>query len=383
VDADPRSGRQHGHADAGIVHILNDGWFMEVTGWAFELAAPGANTFVALGFDPSEVNVPSTATVVGIANDREGRKQLEALVAGSRIAIFHSVSQKLAGILASAPPSVLRVWSGWGGDYYGSTYDHFAGQLGPRTRKLVHGAVRPTYWAGRALRALRVGPALHGAAKSSDVFSAPIPEDLAVFTSRFPKFAGRYSQLNYAIVEDSIVTPSGRDILLGNSASPTNNHLDVLERLSAQNLGGRRVIAPLSYGDPGYALSVARAGKEMLGDAFVPLMEFLPLDEYNEMLAGCGIVVMGHRRQEGLGNVLRALWQGSALVFDSRNPIVRHLRSHGVDVEVLDELGDGGFPDVGLSAQQRQARQLYLSDNWSRAAVLRNVRALVALAPSP
>lgn len=367
-----------------ILHILNDEWFMETTGWAFETAAPGSNTFVAVGFDPAPVSVPASASVVGVAHDAAGLKQLSSMIANSRVAIFHNVSPRIAGALGSAPASVLRVWSGWGGDYYGSTFDAYAGQLAPMTRKVVHGAVRPTFWIGRALRALRVGPVLRAAAGASDVFSAPVEEDLAVFQRRFPEFRGRYSQLNYVTVEDSIAKggrrPLGDDILLGNSASPSNNHLDVLASLAAQNLGGRRVVTPLSYGDAEYAKVVVRRGRELLGEGFVPVTDFLPLDQYNELLAECGIVILGHRRQEGLGNVLRAIWQGAHLVLNGANPVGAHLRSRGVDVGLIEELAARGLPSGAVPDVQIEARERYLDANWSRHAVLRNVEALLALA---
>lgn len=368
-----------------ILHVLNDAWFMQTTGWAFEEVASGANTFVAVGFDPAEVSVPDTAAVVGVSDDRAGKEELHHLIAQSRVAVFHNVSLKIAGALAAAPPSVLRVWSGWGGDYYGTAYNTYADQLEPATRKVVHGAVRPTFWAGRALHSLRVTPVLRAAARAADVFSAPVPEDLAAFRRRFPDFRGVYSQLNYATIEDSIATGPlprlGSSILLGNSASPTNNHIDVLQLIAAVDLGARRVIAPLSYGDQGYAAAVIEAGTELLGDNFVPITGFLPLDQYNELLADCGTVIMGHRRQEGVGNVLRALWQGARLVMDRRSPVLKHLRSRGVDVSSVDELPAQGLPVLNLAPEQERARDAYLQANWSRLAVRRNVEALLALAP--
>lgn len=379
------AGAEGGDRSRGILHVLNDEWFMESTGWAFEQVAPGGNTFVAVGFDPATIRVPASAHVVGVENDRAGLQELDALIAGSRIAIFHNVSERIVGALASAPPSVLRVWSGWGGDYYGNSYDRFAGQLAPATRSVVHGAVRPTFWAGRALRAVRVSPRFHAAARASDVFSAPVPEDLAVFARRFPEFTGRYSQLNYATVEDTIATGPlpklGSDILLGNSASPTNNHIDLLELLATTDLGDRRVIAPLSYGDPAYARSVALAGQTLLGDAFVPITGFLPLGEYNEMLAGCGTVILGHYRQEGVGNVLRALWQGARLVLDGRNPVAEHLLARGVAVGLVEQIRASGVADTPVPAGEMAARRRYLDENWSRAAVLRNVESLISMAP--
>lgn len=357
---------------------------MEFTATAFEEVAPGDNVFVGVGVAPNELHVPRTARVEGVAADRAGMQRLAQLIAQSRIVIFHAVTHKVARALASAPPSVLRVWSGWGWDYYGTTFNGSRGLLGPTTRRLVNRTLGPTAGVSRAIYTLRFGPVLHAAARATDVFSAPIPDDLTVFRRRFPEFQGRYSQLNYVGLETSIATgvdrAPGPDILVGNSAAPANNNLEVLELLARQDLSGRRVLVPLSYGDPRHAASVMRAGSELLGERFVPITEFMPLGEYNEVLADCGIVVMGARRQMALGNILRAVWQGARVVLDRRNPIVSYLRRHGVDVVLLEDLATAGLPTEPLPMSQLAANRAFLSEYWGRATVIRNIKTLIDLA---
>jgi len=366
-----------------ILHVVTSPSFMGFTAGAFDEAAPGANTFVGVDVAAEELRLPGAARVESVQSTRAGMRRLDALVAGSRIAVFHNVTPKIAGALAFAPPSVLRVWSGWGGDYYGTTIDSDAGLLGPDTRRLINSELRPTFWAGRILHAMRFDPVLRAAARAADVFSAPIPEDLDVFRRRFTGFRGRYSQLNYVSVEDSIALgsdrPLGSDILLGNSASPTNNHLEMLKLLAGQDLAGRRVLVPLSYGNQAYASSIVRAGRDLLGDRFVPLTDFLSLDAYNDLLADCGTVVMGSQRQAGLGNILRAIWQGAHLVLDARNPVVDYLRSRGVTVTLVDDVRASGIPTAPLSPAQIASNQAFLDEHWSRRAVLANIRALIAL----
>jgi hypothetical protein len=367
-----------------IVHVLSGGSFTPVVGWAFEQAAPARNTFVGFGVAEQDIHVPSTAEVVSLPIDANGRSRLDALVAASGIAIFHRVSLHVAPSLAAAPASTLRVWSGWGADYYGTAVDNSAGLLGPETRRLVRKPFRPIHAAYRVGRAIQLRQDLRKTAAATDVFSAPVPEDEAVFRHRFPTFRGRYGQLNYATVEDSVATGArtalGPDILLGNSAAASNNHVDVLRILADRGLEGRKVIVPLSYGDREYAARVAEAGRSLLGSDFIPLTDFLPLEKYNELLSQCGTVIMGHRRQQGIGNLLRAIWQGAAIVLDRRNPVAQHLRANGVAITFLDEVPQSGLPTSSISQAQAMARQQYLDREWSRRAVLRNVENLIASA---
>lgn len=358
---------------------------MGFTAAAFEEACPGDNLFVGVGVAPESVQLPGAARFETVAGTGAGAERLAAFVAQSRIAIFHNVTFEVAGALAAAPSSVLRVWSGWGGDYYGTAIDSDAGLLGPRTRALRATPMRrPTSWAGRALYAARFGPVFRAAARAADVFSAPIPEDLQVFQNRFPSFRGQYSQLNYASVEQSIATGErravGRDILVGNSAAPINNHIETFEALAKHDLGDRRVIVPLSYGTPGYAAAVIRGGQTLLGDRFVALTDFMPLEAYNELLGECGIVVIGSQRQSAMGNILRALWQGAHIVLDRRNPVVEYLQQRGVSPLLLDEVARQGLPTAPVSPAHDAANLAFLDENWSQRVVVRNIRKLVDLA---
>lgn len=357
---------------------------MEFTAAAFEEAATGDNTFVGVNVALNDLRVPKTARVEGVMSDREGMQRLADLIAQSRIVIFHAVTPKVVRALASAPPSTLRVWSGWGWDYYGTTFNGSAGLLGPMTRQLVSRTLGPRVWVDRAIYSLIFGPVLQAAARATDVFSAPVPDDLSVFRKRFPGFQGRYSQLNYVSLENSIATgvdrAPGPDVLVGNSASPANNHLEMFDVLARQDLSGRRVLVPLSYGDQRYASSVIDAGLALFGERFVPITEYMPLAAYNDLLANCGIALMGARRQMALGNVLRALWQGAHVVLDRRNPTVTYLRRHGVDVILPEDLAEGGLPTEPPSASQVAANREFLSEHWGRDAVIRNIRALIELA---
>lgn len=368
-----------------IVHVVSTPSFMAFVSGAFEEVAPGRSVFV--GVDVPVERLRLSGTVVGetVQRDDAGRDRLRELLATSRIAVFHNVTDRfVASALAEAPDSALRVWSGWGGDYYGGDLDALAGLVGSRTRRLVRRLRPRDYWLERLLELRHLAPILRAAARSADIFSAPIPEDLAVFTRRFRSFQGRYSQLNYGSIEDTFaVGPDavvGNDILLGNSATPENNHLEVLELLARQDLGAARVHAPLAYGDSRYAAAVAQRGQELLGDRFVAITDPVPLDEYHQMLSRCSVSVMGHRRQQALGNVIRALWQGAHLVLDPRSPVTGYLSARGIRVEDLGTASVGELAASVPRAEQVASHRAVLEQYWGRPATLANIEALIALA---
>jgi len=368
-----------------IAHLIPDSAFLPFVVDTFEEAVPGGNVFFVYGAEKGleRHKLPKGVWAESTGTETADLARVGAAFAESRVVIAHSMSTFAAAALIAAPPSTLRVWSGWGGDYYGTTFNEMSGLLGPKTSRFVRGRRR---WREVALRAhatpwLR---RLYGDASAvTDVFSAPVPTDLAVFQRRFRRFNGRYHQLNYASVQDTYsLLPdhvTGSDILVGNSASPENNHLETLELLAEVGIGHRRVLAPLSYGDRSYGDEIERAGQQLFGDRFVAVREFLPLDQYSRLVAGCDVVVMGHRRQQALGNIARAVWQGAHVFLDRRSPVVQFFREVGIPISTLDDLHSDGLPIAGRSQSEVLRSRELARTLWGRDVVLENIRLLLAL----
>jgi hypothetical protein len=93
-------------------------------------------------------------------------------------------------------------------------------------------------------------------------------------------------------------------ILLGNSASKTNNHIEMLKLLSTHIGEIETIYCPLSYGGPNsYIDKVIKVGHEYFGDKFIPIVEFMPYNDYMNILQKVDIAIFNHNRQEGLGNI--------------------------------------------------------------------------------
>ena len=92
-------------------------------------------------------------------------------------------------------------------------------------------------------------------------------------------------------------------LLLGNSASKANNHIDSLKILSKFKNEKIKIICPLSYGDRKYAEEIIRYGKSIFGEKFIPLTNFMPIEEYIKFLNTIDIGIFNNNRQQGLGNI--------------------------------------------------------------------------------
>ena len=170
----------------------------------------------------------------------------------------------------------------------------------------------------------------------------------------------------------------GQNILLGNSASETNNHVEILGILSRHDLGSRKVIVPLSYGDHEYRSNIIEIGKRMLGNAFVPLVDYMPLHEYSSIVASCNVVIMNHLRQQALGNIGTALYQGAHVFLDPSNPVYQFFIEKKAIVQSTQNLLSGALPLAGLHADDISRNRSVLESFWGQEQVHANVAALLS-----
>ena len=127
-------------------------------------------------------------------------------------------------------------------------------------------------------------------------------------------------------------------VLVGNSATPSNRHEDSFQKL-LKFKGKVKLIVPLSYGNEKYGKKIASIGKEMFGEDFIPLMNFMPIDDYYKILSEIDTVVFNHNRQQGMGNIIQSLGQGKKVFLDPETPQFKLFERLGIkvfDVNLID-----------------------------------------------
>lgn len=172
---------------------------------------------------------------------------------------------------------------------------------------------------------------------------------------------------------DSILGPElidgkvkGTDIMIGNSASATNNHEHVLDILSHLDTGDRRIVVPLSYsGKRDYVERVSSKGRKLFGDSFVPLLDFMPLSEYNRQQAATQTAIFGNLRQEAIGNIIIALYLGAKVFLLKSNPVYTWARNHGLTVFELTHVSDREL-ETPLPASARESNREILLSLYTR-----------------
>jgi dTDP-N-acetylfucosamine:lipid II N-acetylfucosaminyltransferase len=124
------------------------------------------------------------------------------------------------------------------------------------------------------------------------------------------------------------------NIQIGNSADPSNNHLEVLERLMPYRDQDIAIYVPLSYGNKDHAAAVIKAGTEMFGKKFIPLTEFMPFDQYLEFLGNIDIAIFNHKRQQAMGNAIALLGLGKKVYM--RNDVTSRSMFAEIGVKIFD-----------------------------------------------
>jgi hypothetical protein len=204
-----------------------------------------------------------------------------------RIIIHGLFFEEVVNFLNQMPQSILDkvYWVMWGGDFYfPEMHSNLKKQLIMKIKNVI------TYIDGDVdylKKNYRISPLFH--------------KCLMYLSNVFDE--NKYKRLTPKNI-------NGILILVGNSASETNRHefiFDKLHKFSSDNI---KLIVPLSYGDNIYRERIINIGKKIFDENFYPLTEFLPYDKYLEIIFSIDIAIFANNRQQGMGNLIQLLGLG-------------------------------------------------------------------------
>src|SRR5690554_2447419 len=196
----------------------------------------------------------------------------------------------------------------------------------------------------------------------------------------FPEFAS----WNYGTMEDNLIkgfegeVVTGNAILVGNSATYTGNHAEAFDLLHKLGENDREVVAPLSYGDPQLAKELTSLGQEYFSGNFEPLMDFMPVQDYVDIIKNCGYVIMNHVRQQAVGNIVIMLYLGARVFVRRENPVYNFFTKSGVMLSTIQELEvNSELLHQPLTQSERDINRAIVSEYWSRERAYERTKELV------
>jgi hypothetical protein len=130
-----------------------------------------------------------------------------------------------------------------------------------------------------------------------------------------------------------------QNILVGNSADPSNNHIEAYKKILSMELNPTTIFSVLSYGNyPDYINEVIKFGAMNFADAFQPITHFMKYSEYLDFLEKIDFVIFNHSRQEAMGVTIQLLSLGKPIFFNPNSPAYKSFIRRGYRVFNLDEI---------------------------------------------
>ncbi|WOJ92970.1 TDP-N-acetylfucosamine:lipid II N-acetylfucosaminyltransferase [Congregibacter variabilis] len=372
-----------------LIHIVPDEKFIEMAVREFEIAAPGKNRILVYGKRrPLKYLTSLSVEFMGFS---EMRKYLKS--GNYKAVVLHWMNDVLLRLIQESPQGRGVLWIGWGIDYYEALIfrGNSAGLYLPKTRRQL------------AMKSFPLKPILSKAIKSArriagrqadyvskyldrlDYFAPVLDVEYDLVKAKNPDFKAQFLDWNYGTLEDDLYVEPGKsrlgdNVLLGNSASYTNNHLETFDFIeNSFELDGRKLIVPLSYGDNDYADFVIRDGKKRFGSLLMPLTEFLPASDYAELVSSCGYAFMNHLRQQAVGNIVMLMLGGSKVYLNPANPFYTWVTARGGFLEQisLDSRAGSKMCLGPLPANVVARNQQIVVEHWSREASRRRTGKVV------
>lgn len=364
-----------------ILHIATDDKFVDHAYTVFEKAFSEKNEVIifskseSLRFVKLKDYLHVKYTLSQIRRPRVEKELYEKY----DLVIFHSFGDLLYPEIFNIPEDVPTVWFGWGYDYY-DLIGKPKNLLLPATQNIASQSykslLRTTI--GKTLRfAFRLAGVSKSRRKAIErltLFAPVLPNEYEmVLKSRSWKSFPEHACWNYGTMEDHLIKGfegeqvEGDSILVGNSASLTCNHKDTLGFLHEVGVENRYIISPLSYGDKTYGEKIIAIGRQCFGEKFNPLKDFMPIQDYVATIKKCGYVIMNHKRQQAVGNIVIMLYLGARVFLREENPTYSFLKEMGVAVSSVQELEkDISLLQKPLSSEEKENNKELVSKYWSR-----------------
>ena len=338
-----------------LLHICDDEKFIDYIINTFISLLPDENIFVIVtnGSELKHVKSKNLNIIVVEKNSLISLKILKELESFDAVILHNLIDYYKREIVFNAPKNVKFHWMCWGADIYNFAPLHRS-ILGDNEKGILKSKTNLNYKIGKRLELLFpflnhvISKNKSGSfyyfkkiAKKIDSVSTVLPNEINTIRKYFNKNIN-YIPFKYGTIEsllnDTQTICSGNNFLIGNSATLSNNHYEALEILYNLNITNYKIYMPLSYGDNEYASIISEHGKQMFGNKFFPVMEFLPITEYNKIFNSCGNVIMNHYRQQGIGNIITAIWKGCRLFLNKKGAAYNYLKSQGVKIFEIEDL---------------------------------------------
>lgn len=390
-----------------FIHIFDDDKFIDPTIKLFEEVIPHESIYYVNKLKNSDFKYVKSSNVSRIdLTIQQDKKELLQFINSnkSNVVFLHALESNKQSLVFEILPTIKKVWFIWGYDLYGNWPLLKQNIYEPNTQsllnlktdlktKLIHNPFSFYLFQKRHLvkkiskKAYNIlsnafDTPFYRAAQLIDYVVPVVPTEYHIIKKM--NLPAQYAPFTYGCIEDLLGDKINErvnnqpNILVGNSADPTNNHIEVFLELAKLDLQDRKVYVPLSYsGNSQYKENVLQVGRELLGSNFYPLLDFMTLEEYNKILLSCGTLIFNHVRQQGVGNIITLGYLGGTLFLNAKSPVYSYYKSLGMKIFTVQEVSSQ--LSYTLEEQELKNNQTILFSLYSRSAVHDKIKTLVQM----
>lgn len=154
----------------------------------------------------------------------------------------------------------------------------------------------------------------------------------------------------------------GTNIMIGNSASYSNNHLYVLKILRDVVLPeGCKLVMPLSYGGSSrYIRDVITNYDNAFNNRTHYIREYMPLNQYNQIFLDLSTMIMSAWRQESMGTIIMGLYLGIKVYMSEKSPLYKFLKNCGFIIFPVEYINSDSLLEKLTVEQKRVNRDLVI-----------------------
>lgn len=261
--------------------------------------------------------------------------------------IIHGFYWPYLGIFYFIKRNYLKksYWMMWGGDY--SHFNFKPKTIKGKLNKIISDYIKSQFYA----------------------YMIGLEEEFNKVKKNYKIKKGKYYKAFYSLGLDKKIifrksTNNSMNILVGNSASKLNNHLEIFEKLRKYN--NIKIFCPLSYGDEKnleWTNIVLKKGKEYFEERFIPILKMLPYEEYKIFLLQIDIVILGYDVQAAMGNTSLLLGLGKTAYLKKDSPVKKFLDDNEIVTENFEELIDLKKLDENiLKSNSEKINNLFLDE---------------------
>lgn len=278
-----------------------------------------------------------------VGTDSIGLQQIEELLEDCDVLWVHRYFKQFDVLLKKYRNSKTIVIQTWGPDYLQFCSSDW---LGPLTRKFnssgrssngdvsfLRRKYRAVFWWVKDQRHIQI-------LRHVDAMAFVLPTEADLGKKELGLSNTVEWRLSYDVLPQFSWTkePTSLVVQIGNCSDMTQNHLDVISRMS-ENEDWDGVLVPMSYGRG--SLTYQQRVKEQLKDLCCTsevLQELLPIEEFSKRVSEVSLLVLGNIRQQALGNFALALSQGKTVALPPEGEVAKFCDTVGIEYLSWDRL---------------------------------------------